>query len=122
MKSRDGKNILVIEDELELLELIAGILKAEGYRVTASSNPYTAMEMAQAGGYDLIISDNYMPEFSGLQIFWSLRKMGIVAPFMLMTGAVDVDEGQFDGISAIVSKPTPVPILLEKIKDTIAKI
>lgn len=56
-----SKLILLVEDDNNLRQSFALILKRAGYSVTATECAYKAISMIQAGNYNLVISDMNMP-------------------------------------------------------------
>lgn len=53
--------LLVVDDEKMIRQLIAKYAVFDGYEVAEAENGMQAVEMARAGGYDLIIMDIMMP-------------------------------------------------------------
>lgn len=56
-----SKLIMLVEDDNNLRQSFALILKRAGYSVTATECVYKAMSMIQSGNYQLVISDMNMP-------------------------------------------------------------
>lgn len=61
---REG-HILVIDDEEDVADLIAEILKREGYQVDCASSGEEGLELATTHEYDAILTDMNMPGISG---------------------------------------------------------
>lgn len=59
--------ILVVDDEKTLVKGIKFNLENEGYQVDCGYDGAQAVELAEKGGYDLIILDLMMPEKDGLR-------------------------------------------------------
>ena len=60
--------LLVVDDEKMIRQLIAKYAVFDGYEVAEAENGMQAVEMARAGGYDLIIMDIMMPEMDGFEL------------------------------------------------------
>ncbi len=67
------KKVLFIEDETQLAELYAMVLKKSGYEVSVAKDGIEGFKMAQSGDYDLILLDLMLPNMSGFDILAGLR-------------------------------------------------
>jgi two-component system chemotaxis sensor kinase CheA len=64
--SREKKKLLFVDDSAFFLNMLAPVLQAAGYEVTALSSAKEALEMVDRGArFDLIVSDLEMPEIDG---------------------------------------------------------
>jgi PAS domain S-box-containing protein len=65
-----AETILVVEDEEEVLPLIAGALRSYGYRVLEAANGPEAIDVAaqERGSIDLLLSDVVMPGMNGREL------------------------------------------------------
>lgn len=61
-------NILVVDDEQYVCGIIEETLTAEGYRVTALTDPAQALKHLEENPVDLVLTDLVMGEYSGVQI------------------------------------------------------
>lgn len=101
--------VLVIDDDKASLDLIGLILESEGYRVLKSYEGKEGLRLALRERPDLIILDIIMPEVSGFNVAYQLKKMPETQnlPVIILT-SMDVDEEtreQMQGfITAIMSK------------------
>jgi len=68
--------ILVVDDEPMVRALIARALSDEGYQVVAVANGLAALDVARTaeGGFDLIVTNNYMPGLNGAELIERVRK------------------------------------------------
>jgi phosphate regulon transcriptional regulator PhoB len=62
------KHILIIEDEADLVELIAYNLKKEGFTVDSTSDGEAALGKIRKGHYDLLILDLMLPGIQGIEL------------------------------------------------------
>jgi CheY-like chemotaxis protein len=74
------KQVLVIDDEVELLESIRAILEAEGYDVVAKSNGHEALEYLRTHRPDMVFTDVMMPLVSGYDILVAMNGNAVLAP------------------------------------------
>lgn len=68
--------ILVVDDEPMVRALIARALSDEGYEVVTVANGRAALDAARAaeGGFDLIVTNNYMPGLNGAELVARVRE------------------------------------------------
>ena len=65
---RISEKILVVDDEKDLLELVAFDLSNAGYRVMTATNGEQALERAREKTPDLIVLDILLPDLPGLEV------------------------------------------------------
>lgn len=73
MKNETAKNILVVEDEKDFAELIACMLREEGFGVRIAQNGEEALKAVEEDAPDLITLDLQMPKKTGLMFFRQMR-------------------------------------------------
>jgi CheY-like chemotaxis protein len=66
--------ILVVEDEPTVLQLIADVLREEGYRVDTVVDSREGLQLARAHSYDLLICDLRMPHLDGRAFYSELAR------------------------------------------------
>jgi DNA-binding NtrC family response regulator len=69
-----GRTILVVDDEEHVRTALATLLEREGYTVTAVEGPTQALEILREKPIKLVISDQNMPDMSGLEFFRLIRE------------------------------------------------
>jgi CheY-like chemotaxis protein len=75
------ERVLIIDDSTEIRDFLAEyILEPRGYRVLAAANGLMGLEMAIAERPDLMITDQQMPQMTGLQVLQKLRERKIDIP------------------------------------------
>ena len=79
--------ILYIDDDEGLCRLVARGLGRRGYDVVTAISGEAWVEVAAAGGVDLIAVDHYMPGFDGLATLTALREAPDTAPVIYVTGS-----------------------------------
>jgi len=83
--------LLIVDDDVELCSLLKEFLEREGYGVQCVHEGHTALDLAQQGGYDLIILDVMLPGLDGFEILKRLRLSSRVPVLMLTARGQDVD-------------------------------
>ena len=86
--SGKGEQILVIDDEPELARFMADLLSINGYQVTLSTSSLHALEIFtdKPNQFDLLITDQTMPEMSGVELVTKVRGLRPEIPIILCTG------------------------------------
>jgi DNA-binding NtrC family response regulator len=95
--------ILIVEDEPDLCEMIADVLRDEGYGVDCATDGAAAVAAAEATSYDVVLTDVRLPKLDGLALVRRLREESPSTDIILMTGNANVSdavgvlkEGAFD--------------------------
>lgn len=111
--------ILVIDDEPDILELLADILDAHGFTVeTARSGPIGLAKFAE-NPFHLVFCDLSMREMTGWQVVANLREQGADVAVVLITGwgsSLSENDARARGVDSILTKPFELKSLLETIE------
>ncbi len=114
------KNILLVDDDDDLREALAEqLIMTEDFEVFEAENGVGAMSRAKEQNYDLIILDVGLPDTDGRELCRLLRKQGIKAPILMLTGHdsdADTILGLDAGANDYVIKPFKFPVLLARIR------
>ena len=82
----DGARVLVVDDETDLAELYARILRSYGYVVDTAGDGAAALEAVKANEFDAIVSDINMPGMDGVRLLKAVRSRDLDVPVLLVTG------------------------------------
>ena len=110
--------ILVVEDEEKLARFVELELKHEGYKVDKALDGRTALDMALAKDYDLILLDIMLPELSGMEVLRRLKREK-ETPVILLTArdaVMDKVSGLDAGAVDYITKPFAIEELLARIR------
>ena len=111
--------ILVVEDEIELADTLAEILKRNRYTVDCVYTGENGLEYGLTGLYDCILLDIMLPVMDGITVLKSLRKNGISTPVMLLTARSEIEDkinGLDCGADDYLTKPFVTSELLARIR------
>jgi DNA-binding NtrC family response regulator len=111
--------ILVVDDEPSQLELIGGFLKKRGYETILSQSAAQALEIFRAEPVDLVLTDQKMPDMSGLELLKAIRAINPEAAAIVMTayGTVETAVAAIKaGAVDYVAKPVNLDELLYRIE------
>ena len=115
------KNILIIEDDLNIAELERDYLKLNGYKVDIIHNGQLGSEKAISGIYDVIIVDLMLPDKSGYEIIKEVRKKLEIPIIVVSAKTEDIDKirGLDYGADDYLTKPFSPNELVARIKSHI---
>jgi len=104
------ERILYVDDEPDLVDVVRELLEGLGYKVVGKTNGTEALEAFRAmpHEFDLIITDQTMPDVTGEALTREFRRIRPDIPVILCTGfshVVDADGAKAMGIDAFCLKP-----------------
>ena len=86
------KTILIVDDENDILEIIAEYAKQEGYTTILARNGESALKSFEENSIDLIILDIMLPDLNGYEVAERIRKIENVPIIMLSAKSQEADE------------------------------
>ena len=118
---RGTEQILLVDDDEMLASLGEELLSEIGYQVSVMTESTEALKMftANADRFDLVITDQTMPELTGKDLILELKKIRPDIPTILCTGfSSKIDEVQAAelGINAFLMKPLDLPGLSQTVR------
>src|SRR5437764_9447860 len=84
-------HLLIVDDEANTLASMSRAFRLAGHEATVCDNAAKALELAKAQKYDLILSDVVMPGTDGLTLLEELKKQGVTAPVVMMSGQAHIE-------------------------------
>jgi two-component system nitrogen regulation response regulator NtrX len=85
-EARTGESVLVVDDEESIRQLVADVLRDEGYHTTFAADGSEAIEAVAASPPDLVLLDVAMPGRDGLEVLEHLRTTRPGLPVVMMSG------------------------------------
>src|SRR3569833_1096512 len=118
------KQILLIDDDIELGALLTDYLRTEGFDVQAVHNGELGLQKALSGSYNIVVLDVMLPGISGLDVLRRLRPQAQVPVLLLTARGEDVDRivGLELGADDYVPKPFNTRELLARIQAILRRV
>lgn len=107
----EKKRILIVDDEVDLLFTMRGVLASWGYDVITAVSGKEAVRIVKDGSrfLDIVILDILMPELDGIETLRRIRRFNKEIPVLMLTGypsEASLKETKRLGISGFISKGT----------------
>ena len=116
----DKPSILIVDDNQDLLNTFAMILKRRGFSVQTASNGFSALDKFKEHDFDVTLMDIVMPEMNGVDASRKMKEINPEAPIILMTAYSDEDllqSARQGGVHQIIHKPVRIDQLMEIITE-----
>jgi len=111
--------VLVVEDDPDLLRLLAGALRDAGYVVDTAGNGVEGHHLGDTEPYDAVILDLGLPDLDGIQVLEKWRKSDRKMPVLILTARdrwSDKVAGLDAGADDYVAKPFYTEEVLARIR------
>src|SRR5437868_13305665 len=119
---RRPPRILVVDDERSMRELLAIVLRREGYQVLLADNGRTAIDALEKESVDLLISDIKMPDLSGVDVLRAAKRIDQDILGIMITAFASTEsavEAMRLGACDYLSKPFDIDLLKMKVREKI---
>lgn len=118
------RKILVVDDEVHIVHVVAIKLRNNGYEVITAENGAQAFELARQEKPDVVVSDCQMPVMNGLELLENMRNNRETKdiPVILLTArsfAIEDETKLRLKISECLSKPFSPKELLNTVEDVL---
>ena len=116
----DKPTILVVDDNQDLLNTFAMILKRRGFSVQTAEDGVAAIDKFKHQNFDVTLMDIVMPEMNGVDASRKIKEINPEAPIILMTAYSDEDllqTAREEGVRQIIHKPIRIDQLIQIITE-----
>ena len=126
--SNSDRHILVAEDNAALASVVRFNLQRAGFRVTVACNGRVAWEAVQEDDFDLIVTDQQMPEMTGCEFCQKLRSVAAfrdIPVIMLTAKGMELELPRLKaelGIAATFLKPFSPREIVQAVEDHLAAV
>ena len=117
------KNVLIIEDDLNIAELERDYLKLNGYKAEIAVDGATGLQKALAGLHDILIVDLMLPGKDGFEIIREVRKKLEIPIIVVSAKTEDIDKirGLDFGADDYLTKPFSPAELVARVKSHLSR-
>src|SRR5262245_52322221 len=119
---RNGPRILLVDDDKDLLQLIALRLRAAGYSVRTAESAEAALASLSAERPHLVVSDLRMHGMDGLALFDAIRREAPDLPVVILTAHGTIPEAvdaTRRGVFGFLTKPFDAKVLLDTVAEAL---
>ncbi len=118
------EHILLVDDEPMLVEVLQGMLRSLGYRVTATTSSLNALRFLERdpNAFNLVITDMTMPEMTGDRLTAEIRTIRPELPVIICTGfnrRLSDNKPEALAVQAILMKPVEQADLARTVRDAL---
>jgi DNA-binding response OmpR family regulator len=115
-----GRKILIVDDDAPLRHSLAEQLQLhEEFSAAEAENGATALDLAKQEHFDAILLDVGLPDMDGRELCRLMRRAGVRAPVLMLTGAdsdADAILGLDSGANDYITKPFRLNVLLARLR------
>lgn len=97
-------HVLIVDDEPGVRTILARLLSLKGHTVTQAASATEALSLLQTQSFDIVFTDQGMPEISGLELSRHIRAQFPQLPIVLISGDTELDLSA-GSVDAVLAKP-----------------
>ena len=112
----------MVDDDNELRQFSVDLLSASGYHAEGVKDGAAGWEALQVKKYDLVVTDNKMPNMTGVEMIALLRSARMTVPVIMATGILPLKEFALKPWlkpDAMLQRPFPSDDLLNTVKEVL---
>ncbi len=113
-------SVLLVDDEPDFLELLAGRLRNRGMNVATATCGKDALLQIEQGAFDIVVLDLAMPGMDGIETMKRIKTARPHTETILLTGHATLKSGieaMKSGAEDYLEKPVDFDLLMQKIDD-----
>ena len=84
---RQASRILILDDDVDLVDMLAGALRFKGLDVSGFHSPRQALEAFEKNPFPFVVTDLWMPEMNGLEVMRRINRIDPSTRVILISGA-----------------------------------
>jgi CheY-like chemotaxis protein len=114
-----GCHVLIVDDEEDLLEMVAEAFEEEGCHVYTANNGQDALDLFLKNEIRVIIADESMPKLNGHELLVAVLESSKPNPiYFFSTGSMELMENELQekGATGLITKPFDIDVILEIIE------
>jgi len=121
--NKQGKHILLADDDAEVRAVLAMALRQAGHIVTQAENGKEALKLCVGTQFDMIITDILMPKGDGFKVISKMKKKQRDIPIIAISGggvsgSLDfLEKAKIHGACCIFEKPFEPKFFVERVNE-----
>jgi len=117
-----GAPLLLIDDNRDLAENLAEILRCCGHQVELAEDGFAALSLLSKARYSMVVTDLRMPGLDGVQVLEQIKTRWPELPVVIMTAFAEdelLDGVREKGAETVLCKPVNIDLLIQTIRDLV---
>jgi DNA-binding response OmpR family regulator len=121
-QTNPSHRILVVDDDNDTRQLSVDVLVGSGYEVEGVKDGAAGWLALQAKNYDLVVTDNKMPNMTGIEMIAKLRTARMAVPIIMATGNLPthiIEHNPWLKLDAMLQRPFSNEDLLKTVRNVL---
>ncbi len=114
------RRVLVVDDDPLVLASIAGMLRDEGHAVAEAPSGAAALEALREQAFDIVVTDQAMPDMTGIDLARNIRRTWPALPIILASGYPNLPASEQLALACLAKpfQPAALMALLASVLET----
>ena len=111
-------SVLIVDDDPDMLKLLAKWLDDAGFKVVAVDSGNAALSQLRIAYPDIVVTDLYMEEMDGMTLVTRIHAANPLTPVIMLSGQAQIPDAvkaTHLGTSAFLTKPVAKELLIEEV-------
>ncbi len=87
-----GPGVLIVDDDQDLREILAHVVRKEGFTALTAADGGSALEMLRLQGAEVMLADVHLPDRDGLELLQKARELDPDLPVIMITAYAGVNQ------------------------------
>ncbi len=87
-----GSGVLIVDDDQDLREILARLVRKEGFTPLTAADGHSALELLRLRGAEVMLADVHLPDRDGLELLKKAREMDPDLPVIMITAYAGVNQ------------------------------
>jgi len=118
----DGRTILIVDDQAEILRIFSRGLEADGHVVHTAETADAGMQLIASERPDAVLVDLKMPYVNGMGMLYRLRKAYPRLPVAIITGMQDLDTATLQEVAMLDASVHYKPLSIAQIQKVVGEL
>ena len=118
----DGRTILIVDDQAEILRIFSRGLEADGHVVHTAETADAGMQLIASERPDAVLVDLKMPYVNGMGMLYRLRKAYPRLPVAIITGMQDLDTATLQEVAMLDASVHYKPLSIAQVQQVVGEL